>query len=238
VSRPIVLGLVLTLTAACKSALPSDAKTTVMSFPDLDCSDCGETMARDLIEEDGVFRTAFDKHRVELTVVADPKVDAFALAQSKKPADEEWHLVLGAGKGAYLPWQPAPRDLDVSQIAKDGEDIPDLAPFIAKGKVTLMDFSAKWCEPCRRMDEHVLGLLATRRDLAYRKLDVGDWDTPLTAHWLAGVSELRQERRPNRHRDGARSSRARRRDREGVEMRFAAIGVIAVAVAWPSVSYA
>ena len=33
-----------TVDGFCKTGgLPSDAKTTVMSFPDLDCSECGET---------------------------------------------------------------------------------------------------------------------------------------------------------------------------------------------------
>jgi len=179
------------LTSACKSTgIPSDAKTTVISFPDLDCSDCGETMARTLIDEDGVYKTAFDKRRVELTVVADPKIDAFALATTKRPSDEHWHLLLGAGHGAYVPWQRAPESADVKEVAKNGEDVPDLRPFLAVGKVTIVDFSAKWCEPCRRMDEHVLALMAARSDVAYRKLDVGDWDTPLAAHYLAGVKEL------------------------------------------------
>ena len=33
-------------------------------------------------------------------------------------------------------------------------------------------------------------MLASRSDLAYRKLDVGDWDTPLGARYLKGVKAL------------------------------------------------
>ena len=53
-----------------------------------------------------------------------------------------------------------------------------------------MDFSAKWCEPCRKLDEHVLKMLETRDDVAYRKLDVGDWDTPLGQRYLKDAKEL------------------------------------------------
>ena len=184
-------AVLLVLVAACKTGgLPSDAKTTVMSFPDLDCADCGEDMARSLIQEQGVYKTAFDKRRVELTVVADPHIDAFALAETKKPEAEDWHIVRGAGLGRYLPWQKPPEGADVKEIAKDGADVADLAAHLVPGKVTVVDFSAKWCEPCRRLDEHVMELASKRSDMAYRKLDVGDWDTPLTAHYLNGVKEL------------------------------------------------
>lgn len=179
------------LLAACASGgIPSEAKTTVVSFADLDCSDCGEDMARTLVKLEGVHKTSFDNRTAELTVIADPAVDVFALAQKNKPAAEEWTLVAGPGKGRYLPWETPKEGSDVKQVASDGEDVPDLAPHLAPGKVTIVDFSAKWCEPCRTLDAHVLEMVAARQDVAYRKLDVGDWDTPLGQRYLKGVKEL------------------------------------------------
>lgn len=185
-----VLAFTLMLTACASGGIPKDAKTTVVSFTDLDCSDCGEDMARALVKVDGVHKTAFDNRKAELTVVADPTVDVFTLAQKNKPADEEWSLVSGAGKGRYLPWEKPKEGTDVKQLATDGEDVPDLTPHLAMGKVTIVDFSAKWCEPCRTLDEHVLKMVEARQDIAYRKLDVGDWDTPLAQRYLKGVKEL------------------------------------------------
>lgn len=167
-----------------------EAKTTVVSFTELDCSKCGDDMARALITEEGVFKTAFDKKTAELTVVAAPSVDVVALARSKKPADEKWNLVPGAGKGAYVSWEAPKAGLDVKQVAENGEDVADLTPHLAPGKVTIVDFSAKWCEPCRTLDEKVLAMLEARPGLAYRKLDIGDWDTPLAKRYLTGVKEL------------------------------------------------
>lgn len=188
--RSALLALAL-LSVACKSSgIPSDARTTVLSFQDLDGGDGGDGLARALIQLDGVYRVAFDKRKAELSVLADPGVAVFALAQANKPKDEAWTLVEGAGKGRYLAWEAAPTGADVVEVAKDGEDVPDLAPHLAKGKITLVDFSAKWCDPCRELDAHVMKLLEARPDLAYRKLDVGDWDTPLGKRYLTGVKAL------------------------------------------------
>ena len=179
------------LFCACASGgIPSDAKTTVVSFVELDCGECGEDMARTLIKLDGVHKTGFDARKAELTVIADPGVDVLAVAQKNKPKSEEWRLELGAGKGRYLPWKEPVAGSDVKQVAADGEDVPDLTPHLASGKVTIVDFSAKWCEPCRTLDEHVLKLVESRQDVAYRKLDVGDWDTPLGKRYLQGVKLL------------------------------------------------
>jgi thiol-disulfide isomerase/thioredoxin len=186
----IVLCAVTSLLGCKSGGIPDNAKTTVVSFVDLDCGDCGEEMARTLIEAKGVHKTSFDKRSAELTVLADPEVDVFALAQKNKPAKEEWRLVRGAGKGSYIPWRKPPEGADIQQVASNGEDVADLAAHLAPGKITIVDFSAKWCEPCRELDEHVLALLAKRSDLAYRKLDVGDWDTPLGQRYLKGVKEL------------------------------------------------
>lgn len=185
-----IVALLMLLVACASGGVPKDAKTTVVSFEGLDCNDCGDDMARTLIKLDGVHKTAFDKKKAELTVIADPSLDVFALAEKNKPADEEWKLIPGAGKGSYLPWAKAKEGSDVKQLATEGEDVPDLTPHLATGKVTIVDFSAKWCEPCRKLDEHVLKMIETRQDVAYRKLDVGDWDTPLGQRYLKDAKEL------------------------------------------------
>jgi thiol-disulfide isomerase/thioredoxin len=176
------------LLAGCGSAPPR--ATTTLSLRNLDCSDCGETLARTLIDEQGIYRAAFDKRTAEVTVVADAKIDVLSLAAARRPKNEDWEIVAGKGRGGYLAWQPAPEGADVQQVSSNGEDVPSLTPFLVSGKVTIVDFSAKWCEPCRRMDEHVMELVTKRADIAYRKLDVGDWDTPLSTHYLEGVKEL------------------------------------------------
>jgi thiol-disulfide isomerase/thioredoxin len=190
-SRRAALALLLLAAAACGGAAPpSGAKTTVISFKNLDCSDCGDQVSGDLAKMEGVYSAKFDKVKAEMTVVAAPTFDALAAAKKAKHDDEVFDLLLGAGQGSYLPWKEAPPGADVKTIVEGGVDVPDLTPHLVPGKVTIMDFGAKWCEPCRLLDEHLVAVMRDRQDIAYRKLDVGDWDTPLGTRYLKGVPAL------------------------------------------------
>ena len=92
-----------------------------------------------------------------------------------------------------LTFEPLPalaEGADLAEISHEGEDVPDLAAHAVKGKVTLFDFHAVWCAPCRQVDAHVFPLLGKRNDLALRKLNVVSWETPLAARYLKDVSGL------------------------------------------------
>lgn len=178
--------MIASVSTACASA---PRKTTVLSFQDLDCSDCGEDVARALIERPDVYKTAFDKRRVELTVIAAPSLDVVAVAKGIRCDEDTWRLVPGAGKGRYIE-APKPATFDVLEVGSDGADVPSLSALAVPGKITIVDLFAKWCGPCHELDAHIVETLGARADVAYRRLDVGDWDTPLGERWLQGVKEL------------------------------------------------
>lgn len=185
VSATFLLGTTAFATLACSA----HQATTILSFKDLDCFDCGVEIAEALIQDPRVYRTRFDKRRVELTVVADPSFDALAVANSKRMKVDEWTLVPGAGHGSYAE-TAKPAALDIVEVSKDGADVPSLDALAVLGKVTIVDLYATWCGPCHDLDAHIVEVMLTRADLAYRRLDVGDWDTPLGQHYLTGVKEL------------------------------------------------
>jgi thiol-disulfide isomerase/thioredoxin len=93
-----------------------------------------------------------------------------------------------------LTFDPLPQlgpDADIAWLAKAGEDVPSLELHAAKGKVTVFDFYADWCAACRKVDGHVYGKLAAGdKTIAYRKLNVVDWDSPLARRYVRKVPSL------------------------------------------------
>ena len=90
----------------------------------------------------------------------------------------------------FSPPKQPPAGADVVQLVKNGEDLPALEPHRVPNKVTVFDFHAAWCPPCRKVDEHLYPILAKRSDIAVRKIDVGSWDTPVAERYLKDVPEL------------------------------------------------
>jgi thiol-disulfide isomerase/thioredoxin len=90
----------------------------------------------------------------------------------------------------FDPLPPLPAGADLQELSKEGEDVASLEAHVVPGKVTLFDFYAVWCAPCRKIDAHVFALLGKRGDLALRKLNVVSWETPLAQRYLKSIPNL------------------------------------------------
>lgn len=187
--RAPLLLLFLALGCAGAQQPPSDARKTIVSLRQIDCSDCGDEIVAALRDKPGVYQAKFDRDHAEVEIVASPQVDAFTDVR-KLAAERGWEAVLGGGQGGYIEGPVFPDGSDAALVSKGGVDVPAIEPYLVEGKVTVVDFSASWCGPCRKVDEHMVQVLAARKDVAYRRFDIKDWDTPLAKHFLRDVPQL------------------------------------------------
>lgn len=172
--------------------LASDGKTVTLSLQDIDCQSCGQAVAKMLRREDGVRSTSFDLVSAEITVeLADkqgrtpPRVDD--LIERVRRAG--YRAVAGGGQGRYLPSEDFPEGLDVEWLSRAGEEA-DVESGLVDGKVTVVDYYAIWCGPCREIDKEMKRILAEAPDVALRKINVVDWSSPVAREHLGNVGGL------------------------------------------------
>lgn len=163
-------------------ALPAAARadrTQVYSIQGADCASCVDKVKGELKKVSGIKKVEFDKHAVELTVrMADTVADQ-AVLDAVARAEEGMKALVGAGKGAYLPFETFPEGTDFQVLTTDGSAVGPLPKLAVAGKYTVFDVYADWCGPCRVVDEQLRKVVTTRKDVAVRKLNVRDFDTAL-----------------------------------------------------------
>ena len=159
-------------------AAPARAdRVQVYSIQGADCATCGDKVRAEVKKIKGVKKAEFDVHKVELTVeLADSVPDAEILAAAERAG---LRAIVGAGQGAYLPHEPYPAGADVQELNKDGAAVGPLAALRVADKFTVFDVYADWCVPCRDVDARLRAVVAERQDVAVRKLNVVDFDSPL-----------------------------------------------------------
>jgi thiol-disulfide isomerase/thioredoxin len=80
---------------------------------------------------------------------------------------------------------------DVAVIAEGGKQV-DLARVVVPGKITIVDFYAEWCGPCRRISPLLEQMARSDADVVLRKIDIVKWQTPVTAQYaIRSVPNIR-----------------------------------------------
>jgi thiol-disulfide isomerase/thioredoxin len=160
------------------AAAPSFAdRVQVFSVQGADCATCAEKIKDELKKAKGVGKTSFDKQKVELTVkLEDGVADDVVVAAVERAG---FKATVGSGKGAYVPHPDYPAGADVLWLSRDGSAVGPLPKLRAASKYTVFDVYADWCGPCRTVDERLRDLVGKRADVAVRKLNVVDFESPL-----------------------------------------------------------
>lgn len=99
---------------------------------------------------------------------------------------------LSVGSLAHFEGNPEVRHIstkkaDVVDVVHQGEVTP-LLPVA--GKWTIFDFWAEWCEACKDLDVELRTLAEKNPQIAIRRVNVVDFDSPIVQKELAGVGLL------------------------------------------------
>jgi thiol-disulfide isomerase/thioredoxin len=179
--RSLITSFVLSA-ASCAST-----RTTVISIQDIDCVSCSDGIVKELQPVPGVKKVTFNRQTAEFSVVHDADgVTPEALLA--KAAEVGWPVALGGGQGRYAPQHEFSADADVKWVSR-GERV-ELASLAVPGRVTVVDFGAAWCRPCRAADKALGAWLSDVPGLSVRKIDILDWDSDVAQQHLTDVKQL------------------------------------------------
>src|SRR2546426_6344435 len=162
--------------------------TRIYSLQGADCESCADKVRAELKKVKGVKKVDFDKQKVEITVRLDETVSDADVTAAVERAGLK--VFVGPVHAAYLPAEKYPPGSDMKVLSKDGSAVGKLDRLRVADKYTVFDVYAEWCGPCRFVDARLREVVATRKDVAVRKLNVVDFDTPLAKELGSRIEAL------------------------------------------------
>src|SRR5207244_2850290 len=76
-------------------------------------------------------------------------------------------------------------------VSNGGQEV-DLPSLLAGGKITIVDFYAEWCGPCRHMSPQLEQLAKQNPDVVLLKIDIVNWNTPVTRQFgIRSIPDVR-----------------------------------------------
>lgn len=76
---------------------------------------------------------------------------------------------------------PVPGFEGLDAVIAGRQERIDIQKLLVPGVVTIVDFYADWCLPCKALDKEVKKILRQQPGVALRKIDIVDWETPVSA---------------------------------------------------------
>lgn len=176
------IAAIVPLMAVLFTPLPAAAdRVQVYSIQGVDCGEAEKEVRPFLKQVKGIKKWTFNSARWEFTMtLADGTPDAAVMEAFERQGC--FRAVPEAGRGLRLKEYagvPYPTGADVAYVTDKGEAVGPLENLRVPGKYTVLDFYATWCGPCVGIDKELRGIVAVRKDVAVRKLNVDNFKSPL-----------------------------------------------------------
>jgi thiol-disulfide isomerase/thioredoxin len=172
IARQIFIGVAVALLAP-SFADCADQKLT-FTVVGIDCEACAPPILRALKGVSGIRNPGLDWKAGVATVEVPEGFDKEKLRSALKNIGYE-AVFPGEDRKDLAPLpEDVRRALDIAS-ASEGDKI-DLAKALVPGKITVLDYWAKWCSPCHLLDIRLQHLVAANPRLAVRRINVGKWD--------------------------------------------------------------
>jgi thiol-disulfide isomerase/thioredoxin len=168
------------ITVAAMMALASPAfadRTQVFTVRPEDGSFCEEDLQVEVKKVKGIKKFSFDKAKLQLAVTSTSGVSDAVVLDAIKRARAR--CAAGTEAAGIVAPEKYSKDADVVVLSKKGESIGPLKNHLVPGKYTVFDVYADWCGPCHLVDKKLRQIMATRSDIALRKLNLVDFNRPL-----------------------------------------------------------
>jgi thioredoxin 1 len=140
----------------------------------IDCKECAPPIVKALNGIKGVRDVKLD-WKAGVATVRIP--DGFEKTKIKTAMDAIGYEAVFPGE-KQKDLEPLPEDvvrtLDI--VSYDGKQKVDVKKVLASGKVTVLDYWAEWCSPCKFQDARLQHLVRANPGVAVRRIDVAKWD--------------------------------------------------------------
>ena len=124
-----------------------------------------------------------------------------ASQQGKQWTYPDWHIQFNQEKivvtaesraGDYKARPPSDLSVRAVTTVSNGGKRIDLKTLMPPGKVTIIDFYADWCGPCREISPSLEALANKDPMVVLRRVDIVNWDTAVVAqHRVFSIPDLR-----------------------------------------------
>ena len=169
---------VLAVVAVIALASPAFAdRTQVFTVRPEDGTFCESDLQAEIKKVKGVKKFTFDKAKLQVVVTSASGLRDEAILDAIKRARARCSA--NAGEAAVTAPATYSKDADVVVLSQKGESIGSLKKHLVPGKYTVFDVYADWCGPCHLVDKKLRQIMATRSDIAVRKLNLVDFNRPL-----------------------------------------------------------